>query len=147
MGDEPTKLIKVLKSWPFQRNEFWCSLVRSSVWVPKLTYVTARNCVRGGKSDDRGFLLSRVISTSIFLKGVTAKLTFWVYIWLIEMMYHLQYFHLPFGELCSISLSPSKKIISITTWIKPRYCSAHLARTFTYEEPTTQSIYPTTKHL
>lgn len=56
----------------------------------------AQVCVRGGKNDDRDFLVGRVISTSIFLKGVTVKLTFWVYIWLIEMMYHFPDSPLPF---------------------------------------------------
>ena len=46
-------------------------------------------------------------------------------------------------ESCPETLPHSKKINPIATHVKPHYCSAHLARTFTYEEPTTQSMYST----
>lgn len=46
-------------------------------------------------------------------------------------------------ESCPETLPLSKKINPIATHVKPHYCSAHLARTFTYEEPTTQSMYST----
>lgn len=46
-------------------------------------------------------------------------------------------------ESCPETLPHSKKINPIATHVKPHYCSAHLARTLTYEEPTTQSMYST----